>query len=118
MFSTPIISWTQRVDSAKEMPSFHFLQVCFICSPFPSQHVKYYHAAGCDISQRSNRCRFPAGKRVCIGENMAKMELFLFFTSILQHFKLSPVPGQMPSMEGVLGFTYSPQPFRMIVAPR
>ncbi|XP_056895083.1 cytochrome P450 2J2-like [Takifugu flavidus] len=61
---------------------------------------------------------FSAGKRVCIGENLAKMELFLFFTSILQHFKLSPVPGQMPSLEGILGFTYSPQPFRMIVAPR
>lgn len=118
MFSTPIISWTQRVDSVKEMPSFHFLQVCLICSPFPSQRGKYDYAAECDISQRSNRCHFPAGKRVCIGENLAKMELFLFFTSILQHFKLSHVPGQMPSMEGVLGFTYSPEPFRMIVAPR
>lgn len=55
---------------------------------------------------------------MCIGEHLAKMELFLFFTSILQHFKLSPVPGQMPSMDGVMGFTYSPQSFRMIAVPR
>ncbi|CAG04832.1 unnamed protein product, partial [Tetraodon nigroviridis] len=61
---------------------------------------------------------FSAGKRVCIGEQLAKFELFLFFTSILQRFKLSPVPGQMPSMEGVLGFTYSPQSFRLIAVPR
>lgn len=76
------------------------------------------HTPGCDVSQRTNHGWFPAGKRVCLGESLAKMELFLFFTSILQRFKLSPVPGQIPSMEGNLGFTYSPQSFKMIAAPR
>lgn len=70
------------------------------------------------MSRRSDHDWFPAGKRACIGENLAKMELFLYFTIILQRFRLSPVPGQMPSMEGFLGFTYSPQSFRMIAVPR
>ncbi|XP_017262599.1 cytochrome P450 2J2 [Kryptolebias marmoratus] len=61
---------------------------------------------------------FSAGKRVCIGENLAKMELFLFFTTLLQHFTFVPVPGEMPSLEGVMGFTYSPQEFRMLAVPR
>ncbi|GAA6222353.1 cytochrome P450 2J2-like [Lates japonicus] len=61
---------------------------------------------------------FSAGKRVCLGEHLARMELFLFFTSFLQRFTFSPVPGEMPSLEGVLGFTYSPEEFRMLAIPR
>ncbi|KAM8953801.1 cytochrome P450 2K4-like isoform 2-T2 [Pelodytes ibericus] len=36
---------------------------------------------------------FGAGRRACAGENLAKMELFLFFTRLMQNFTFQTPPG-------------------------
>ena len=59
---------------------------------------------------------FISGRRVCMGETLAKMELFLFFSSLMHRFKFELPPGaEKPSTEPVPGFTLSPQPFQVII---
>uniref|UniRef100_A0A3B4BQ67 Cytochrome P450, family 2, subfamily N, polypeptide 13 n=1 Tax=Pygocentrus nattereri TaxID=42514 RepID=A0A3B4BQ67_PYGNA len=61
---------------------------------------------------------FSAGKRVCLGEQLAKMELFLFFVGLFQKFRFSAVEGAQLSTERVVGVTLTPQPFKIYVKAR
>ncbi|XP_063057758.1 cytochrome P450 2J2-like [Engraulis encrasicolus] len=68
--------------------------------------------------RRENFLPFSTGKRVCLGEQLARMELFLFFTSLLQRFSFSPPDGVEPSLTYKLGATHSPQPYQLCALPR
>ena len=39
------------------------------------------------------------GRRVCPGEGLAKMELFLFMAALLQRYKISAPPGEKLEVE-------------------
>ncbi|XP_069461879.1 cytochrome P450 2K6-like [Ambystoma mexicanum] len=62
---------------------------------------------------------FSAGRRVCAGENLAKMELFLFFASLLQKFTFCPPAGvtHVDVSRGI-GFTVPPLPHSICAVPR
>ncbi len=62
---------------------------------------------------------FSIGKRRCLGETLAKAELFLFFASIVQQFHLQPeISGKLPTEDCITGITVLPKPFKVICKPR
>ncbi|XP_015602519.1 probable cytochrome P450 303a1 [Cephus cinctus] len=62
---------------------------------------------------------FSFGKHRCMGEGLAKSNIFVITTTLLQTFRFSVVPGdKKPSTEIVDGVTAGPKPFRVLVTPR
>ncbi|XP_059102819.1 cytochrome P450 2C18-like isoform X2 [Peromyscus eremicus] len=62
---------------------------------------------------------FSTGKRICMGEGLARMELFLFLTTILQNFNLkSPVdPKDLDTTAVANGFASVPPEFQICFNP-
>jgi len=62
---------------------------------------------------------FGVGRRKCLGDKLAQMELFLFFSSLMHMFNLSlPEGASLPSLNGNVGITISPKPFEVRLLPR
>lgn len=61
----------------------------------------------------------PTGRRSCLGEPLARMELFLFFTCLLQRFRFSVPAGQpRPSDQGTYALLVAPPPYQLCAVPR
>ncbi|XP_041350185.1 cytochrome P450 2C23-like [Gigantopelta aegis] len=56
---------------------------------------------------------FFMGRRNCLGESLARMELFLFLSAMIQKFRFEKEEGvDTPPLSGVVGLTHSPLPFK------
>ncbi|NP_996260.1 cytochrome P450 2C54 [Mus musculus] len=62
---------------------------------------------------------FSTGKRICAGEGLARMELFLFLTSILQNFNLKPLvhPKDIDITPMLIGLGSVPPAFQLCFIP-
>uniref|UniRef100_A0A0B7BIS2 Cytochrome P450 n=1 Tax=Arion vulgaris TaxID=1028688 RepID=A0A0B7BIS2_9EUPU len=62
---------------------------------------------------------FSIGRRVCLGEGIAKMELFLFLSSMFQKFQfLPPTPNSIPPLHYECGAVISPKAYEVKVVER
>nr|XP_034373322.1 cytochrome P450 2D10 [Arvicanthis niloticus] len=62
---------------------------------------------------------FSAGRRACLGEPLARMELFLFFTCLLQRFSFLVPTGQpRPSDHGTFAVPVAPTPYKLCAVLR
>lgn len=58
------------------------------------------------------------GKRMCVGDELAKMMLFLFAARFLHSFVISVPFGMRIDLEGECGITLVPKPHRLTFTPR
>ncbi|CAK6432911.1 unnamed protein product [Pipistrellus nathusii] len=71
------------------------------------------------LIKRETFIPFGIGKRVCMGEQLAKMELFLTFVTLMQSFTFAlPKDSEKPNLTGKYGLTLAPNPFKIIISKR
>uniref|UniRef100_A0A8C9FTM0 Uncharacterized protein n=1 Tax=Pavo cristatus TaxID=9049 RepID=A0A8C9FTM0_PAVCR len=63
---------------------------------------------------------FSAGRRMCLGEPLARTQLFVFTAALLRRFRLRPPPGEEPPplRPDIGGITNIPPPLRLRFCPR
>uniref|UniRef100_A0AC34RF78 Cytochrome P450 n=1 Tax=Panagrolaimus sp. JU765 TaxID=591449 RepID=A0AC34RF78_9BILA len=61
---------------------------------------------------------FSLGKRQCLGESLARAELFLIFANLLRNFDFSIDETNPPSKTRVFGLTVSPKPYKCVLKRR
>ena len=79
---------------------------------------RFLNAAG-EVRRDEHLIPFSVGKRQCLGETLAKAELFLFFTSLVHQFHFLPEDeNNIPSEDYCPGVTILPTPFRARLVAR
>ncbi|KAM9804250.1 cytochrome P450 1B1 [Neosynchiropus ocellatus] len=61
---------------------------------------------------------FSLGKRRCIGEELSKMQLFLFTALLAHQCHISSDPARPPTLDGIYGLTLKPLPYSISVTLR
>ncbi|XP_006862546.1 PREDICTED: cytochrome P450 2J2-like [Chrysochloris asiatica] len=70
------------------------------------------------FKKRESFLPFSLGKRVCLGEQLARSEMFIFFTSLMQKFTFRPPANEKLSLKFRTGLTISPVSYRICAIPR
>ncbi|KAK3095593.1 hypothetical protein FSP39_016474 [Pinctada imbricata] len=88
-------------------------------SPYEFRPERFLDKDGkVDHDKAENVLTFGAGRRRCIGEKLARSNLFVFLTTILQRCKITKPQDEDYDFEGKLTLLYVPKPFKIKVVER
>ena len=101
-------------------------QVCLHCGEGPSNGRKFRWTAAPHPHSHSNDVFIISlfarnsitGKRKCLGESLATIELKLFFTSLMQKYRVSAPPGVMLNPPLSTGIVRGPKPYQVVFTPK
>ncbi|XP_024109735.3 cytochrome P450 2C9 isoform X2 [Pongo abelii] len=105
--TTILISLTSVLHDNKEFPNPEMFD------------PRHFLDEGGNFKKSNYFMPFSAGKRICVGEALARMELFLFLTSILQNFNLKSLvdPKNLDTTPVVNGFASVPPFYQLCFIP-
>ncbi|CAG7822849.1 unnamed protein product, partial [Allacma fusca] len=80
---------------------------------------RFLSSDGTHVVKCNDLVSFSFGKRACPGEVLAKDQMFIFLTSILQRFVISLDPSEKrPTMNAKFAFTRTPIPHNLVLQYR
>nr|XP_011736622.1 cytochrome P450 2C9 [Macaca nemestrina] len=105
--TTILISLTSVLHDNKEFPNPEMFD------------PRHFLDEGGNFKKSNYFMPFSAGKRICVGEALARMELFLFLTSVLQNFNLKSLvdPKDLDTTPVVNGFASVPPFYQLCFIP-
>ncbi|XP_078594429.1 cytochrome P450 2D6-like [Branchiostoma floridae x Branchiostoma japonicum] len=108
-------------EGTKVLMNLHSLHMDPAYWPDPDRFdpERFLDVEGNVINKPESFMPFGGGRRGCLGDQLARMELFLFFTTLLQSFTFkAPEGAPPPNTDGVLGLMLKPHPFQLCAIPR
>ncbi|XP_049630563.1 cytochrome P450 2J2-like [Suncus etruscus] len=70
------------------------------------------------FKKREDFLPFSIGKRACLGEQLARTELFIFFISLMQNFTFRAPDNEQLTQKFRMGLTVAPVKYRICAVPR
>lgn len=102
MKDTPVDGWTlRRGQPIVAQISVVLMDPEIFPDPKSFRPERFLDESG-SLRKSEELIPFGLGKRQCLGESLARMELFLFFANIFNRYQISP-GRQMPSLKREMG---------------